>query len=175
MISKLRGLALFLRQHETRFRMRLQVSESPQTLFASVTTAHPLGVGSRDLPGAELRVSMPDVDLRGRLAKSGYVLLPVVGKERGRRLTGEVGANRIAEERIGRASLLGAGGDGGPDTFAPLAATFTSCALRDESIDDDEPDRLFGEVVRGLHAGGAVGRKQVGTDDPGKLSLDDLN
>ena len=51
------------------------------------------------------------------------------------------------------AILSCAGGHGGPDSFAPTAAPLATRPLRDLAVDDDEPHRPLGGVVRGLDIG----------------------
>jgi hypothetical protein len=46
-----------------------------------------------------------------------------------------------------RASLQLAGGDHGPEAFVGPAAGGAAGALGDEAVDDDEADRLLGDVV----------------------------
>jgi len=46
-----------------------------------------------------------------------------------------------------------AGCHDGPDAFAPCAAAFAACALRDETVDDDKSYCSFGGVVGGFGAG----------------------
>ena len=48
------------------------------------------------------------------------------------------------------ALLLTAGGDGAPDTFAPLLPTHTARSLRNMAIQHDKAYRLLGEIIRWL-------------------------
>ena len=54
-----------------------------------------------------------------------------------------------------RASLQCAGGDHGPEPFVGPAAVGATRALGDVAVDDDEADRLLGDVVGRVHAGGS--------------------
>jgi len=47
-----------------------------------------------------------------------------------------------------RTALLSAGGDDGPDSFAPLSTRQASCALSDLAVDDHESNSLLGKIVR---------------------------
>ena len=49
-------------------------------------------------------------------------------------------------------ATLRAGGDGCPDSFAPISARFAASALRDAAVDHDESNRLFRQIVRRLDA-----------------------
>jgi len=68
-------------------------------------------------------------------------------------LSGEMGDDRIVEEVEGRAALLGAGGQHGPNPLAPTASRFTTRALRDPAVDHHESEPLLHRVVGRLHAG----------------------
>jgi len=62
--------------------------------------------------------------------------------------------DRFQQEREDRAALLRARGDGHPDVLASSAAGFTVRALGDAAVDHHEADRLLGQVVGRLDAGG---------------------
>ena len=64
----------------------------------------------------------------------------------------EVSGDRVVEELERRSALLGAGGDDGPDSLAPLSATFAAGPLSDAAIDDHKTHGLFREVVGRLDA-----------------------
>jgi hypothetical protein len=49
--------------------------------------------------------------------------------------------NRVFEKGEDRAALLPAGGEGGPDSFAPASARFAARALRDFAIDHHKTKR----------------------------------
>ena len=49
--------------------------------------------------------------------------------------------------------MLGAGGENGPDAFAPAHAGVAASALHDMAIDDDMPNRLFSQVFVGSMPG----------------------
>jgi len=55
--------------------------------------------------------------------------------------------DRFQQELEYRAALLGAGGDGRPDSLAPPTARFATGALCNPTVDHHESDRLFREVV----------------------------
>jgi hypothetical protein len=65
-----------------------------------------------------------------------------------------VSLHRIEQEVEDVATLLGAGGDHGPDPFAPPATFLAPGSLRDVPIDHHEPNRLFRKVVRRLDSWG---------------------
>ena len=71
----------------------------------------------------------------------------------------EVSLHGLEDKRKRRASLQCAGGDHGPETFTGAAAVDTAGTLGDMAVDDHEPDRLFGDVVGRVHAGGGDERE----------------
>ena len=60
--------------------------------------------------------------------------------------------DRLQQELEGRSALLRAGGDVGPNVFAPAAPGFAPRALRNPAVDNCEADRLFRQVVRRFDA-----------------------
>jgi len=65
-------------------------------------------------------------------------------------LVSEVGDDRVVEELEGRASLLSAGGQNGPDPLAPATAGLAARALGDLAVDHHEAEPLLHGVVRRL-------------------------
>ncbi len=62
-------------------------------------------------------------------------------------MTVEVGVDGLAKVVEHGSVLLGAGGNGSPDAFAPLSAAPASGALGDAAVDDYETYGLFRQVV----------------------------
>ena len=62
-------------------------------------------------------------------------------------------ADGIAQEGEGRARLLRASGQHGPDAFRPALAGFAPRALGDVPVQDHETNRLLRQVVGGFDAG----------------------
>jgi len=60
--------------------------------------------------------------------------------------------DRFVDELKRGSMLLGAGCQGGPDSFAPSLSAFAPCALCDLSINDDKPNRLLRGIVGWLDA-----------------------
>ena len=77
-----------------------------------------------------------------------------VGEEFGSWGVLEEGGDGFAKEGEDASAGLGAGGDRGPDAFEPALAGVAARALCDLAVDDDETDRLFGEIVCGFEAWG---------------------
>ena len=59
-----------------------------------------------------------------------------------------MGEERLLQELHQVATGLFAGRDCCPNAFAPLAAFFATCALRDFSVENDKSNCLFCNVVR---------------------------
>ena len=72
-------------------------------------------------------------------------------------MAGEKGMYGTLDKIEDGSALLGAGGDGGPDAFAPALAGWAARALGDPPIDHHETDCLLGQVVGRFDAGGAGG------------------
>ena len=58
-----------------------------------------------------------------------------------------MGEERFLQELHQVAASLFAGRDRSPNTFAPLAAFFATCALRDFPVENHKPNCLFGQIV----------------------------
>src|SRR4051794_33979624 len=66
----------------------------------------------------------------------------------------EIRTDGFEEELKDRTALLGASGDRRPDPLQPAASGFASRALGYVSVDDHEANRLLGQIVGRLDAGG---------------------
>ena len=66
----------------------------------------------------------------------------------------EISVDRCMYEVESGSTLKLACPDNSPETFGSLPACFTSCALRDMTVDHYKANRLFSKVIRGLHPGG---------------------
>src|SRR3984957_11071463 len=65
---------------------------------------------------------------------------------------GEPRAYRRLQVLKHRSSMLCAGRNHRPDSFAPAVSPFAPCPLRDQSVDHYEADRLFCQVVGRLYS-----------------------
>ncbi len=61
--------------------------------------------------------------------------------------------DRLAQKSKDARTVPGTRGDRRPNPLAPAAATCASRALRHFAIENNEPNRLFGQIVRGGDAG----------------------
>ncbi len=73
----------------------------------------------------------------------------------------EVSGDRLIKEVESRAALLGAGGQHGPDAFAPAAAGLAASPLDDFAVDHHKAEPLLDGVIGWLHTGSLQEAKVV--------------
>ena len=63
----------------------------------------------------------------------------------------EIGMYRCKDEIESGSTLKLTGGNDRPKAFSSFSACFTACSLSDMAINHNKPNRLFSNVVRGIH------------------------